>query len=127
MRGRHKHKWDSLRQVLAEKIVYDDNNIRVWMAPDGSGHGLLYYAKQAQVSIQQGGGEEGGGQGQDLMPAHEGCSAQGAGDYDGVLLLPGALLGHSTLAQPVLASVDFSKLGQTKQCVVLSIHLYTPH
>lgn len=51
MRGRHKHKWDSLRQVLAEKIVYDDNNIRVWMAPDGSGQGLLYYAKQAQVGL----------------------------------------------------------------------------
>lgn len=51
MRGRHKHKWDSLRQVLAEKVVYDDNNIRVWMAPDGSGQGLLYYAKQAQVRI----------------------------------------------------------------------------
>jgi hypothetical protein len=49
MRGRHKHKWDSLRQVLAEKVVYDDNNIRVWMAPDGSGQGLIYYAKQAQV------------------------------------------------------------------------------
>lgn len=49
MRGRHKHKWDSLRAVLADKIVYDDNNIRIWMAPDGSGQGLLYYAKQAQV------------------------------------------------------------------------------
>ena len=52
MRGRHKHKWDSLRQVLNEKIVYDDNNIRVWMSPDGSGQGLLYYAKQAQVGLQ---------------------------------------------------------------------------
>jgi hypothetical protein len=49
MRGRHKHKWDSLRQVLTEKIVYDDNNIRIWMAPDGTGQGLLYYTKQAQV------------------------------------------------------------------------------
>jgi hypothetical protein len=49
MRGRHKHKWDSLRQVLADKVVYDDNNMRVWMNPDGSGQGLLYYAKQAQV------------------------------------------------------------------------------
>lgn len=49
MRGRTKYKWDSLKQVLAEKVVYDDNNIRLWMAPDGSGAGLLFYAKQAQV------------------------------------------------------------------------------
>lgn len=49
MRGRHKHKWDSLRQVLSDKVVYDDTNIRIWMAPNGSGQGLMYYAKQAQV------------------------------------------------------------------------------
>lgn len=49
MRGRTKYKWDSLKQVLAEKVVYDDNNVRLWMAPDGSGAGLLFYAKQAQV------------------------------------------------------------------------------
>jgi hypothetical protein len=49
MRGRTKYKWDSLKQVLAEKVVYDDNNVRLWMSPDGSGAGLLFYAKQAQV------------------------------------------------------------------------------
>lgn len=53
MRGKHKHKWDFLRSVLAEKVVYDDNNIRVWYAPGGSGGGLLFYAKQAQVRLQR--------------------------------------------------------------------------
>jgi hypothetical protein len=50
MRGRMKSKYESLRQVLAERVVYDDSNMRVWMAPDGSGQGLLYCAKQAQVT-----------------------------------------------------------------------------
>jgi hypothetical protein len=49
MRGRHKHKWDSLHEVLAARVVYDDNNSRLWMARDGSGQGLLYFSKQAQV------------------------------------------------------------------------------
>eukprot|EP00879_Flechtneria_rotunda_P004486 GHRR01004740.1.p1 GENE.GHRR01004740.1~~GHRR01004740.1.p1 ORF type:complete len:474 (+),score=188.64 GHRR01004740.1:1262-2683(+) len=51
MRGKHKHKWDYLRNVLTDKVVYDDNTIRVWCAPDGSGYGLLYHAKQAQVVL----------------------------------------------------------------------------
>ena len=25
MKGKHKHKWDYLRDILTEKIVYDDN------------------------------------------------------------------------------------------------------
>lgn len=50
MRGKHKHKWDFLRSVLTDKVVYDDSNIRVWYAPEAGGGGLLYYAKQAQVS-----------------------------------------------------------------------------
>lgn len=50
MRGRHRHKWDFLRHVLAEKVVYDDNAFRVWYAPDANGCGLLYSTKQAQVS-----------------------------------------------------------------------------
>lgn len=73
MRGRHKHKWDSLRQVLTEKIVYDDNNIRIWMAPDGTGQGLLYYTKQAQVR----GGRVSGGRGRQVHEA--GCVWHGEG------------------------------------------------
>ncbi|KAF6262534.1 hypothetical protein COO60DRAFT_1624938 [Scenedesmus sp. NREL 46B-D3] len=49
MRGRHRHKWDFLRAVLADKVVYDDNAFRVWFAPDSNGCGLLYATKQAQV------------------------------------------------------------------------------
>eukprot|EP00882_Tetradesmus_deserticola_P013258 GHRQ01014062.1.p1 GENE.GHRQ01014062.1~~GHRQ01014062.1.p1 ORF type:complete len:404 (+),score=192.97 GHRQ01014062.1:311-1522(+) len=49
MRGRHRHKWDFLRAVLAGKVVYDDNAFRVWYAPDSNGCGLLYATKQAQV------------------------------------------------------------------------------
>lgn len=49
MRGRHRHKWDFLRNVLSEKVVYDDNAFRVWYAPEGNGCGLLYSTKQAQV------------------------------------------------------------------------------
>lgn len=49
MRGRHRHKWDFLRQVLAERVVYDDNNFRVWYAPGSNGCGLLYATKQAQI------------------------------------------------------------------------------
>lgn len=48
MRGRHRYKWDYLRSVLNERVVYDDNAFRVWYAP-GSGVGLLFAAKQAQV------------------------------------------------------------------------------
>jgi hypothetical protein len=49
MRGRHRHKWDFLRAVLADKVVYDDNAFRVWYAPGSNGCGLLYATKQAQV------------------------------------------------------------------------------
>ncbi len=49
MRGRHRHKWDFLRSLLDERVVYDDNAFRVWYAPGTSGTGLLFAAKQAQV------------------------------------------------------------------------------
>jgi hypothetical protein len=49
MRGRHRHKWDFLRAVLADKVVYNDNAFRVWYAPGSNGCGLLYATKQAQV------------------------------------------------------------------------------
>jgi hypothetical protein len=49
MRGRHRYKWDFLRAVLADKVVYDDNAFRVWYAPGSNGCGLLYATKQAQV------------------------------------------------------------------------------
>ncbi|WIA09270.1 hypothetical protein OEZ85_008678 [Tetradesmus obliquus] len=49
MRGRHRHKWDFLRAVLADKVVYDDSAFRVWYAPGSNGCGLLYATKQAQV------------------------------------------------------------------------------
>jgi hypothetical protein len=53
MRGKHKHKWDYLKALLAERIVYDDNVMRVWYHPDGDGKGLLYFAKQAQVALER--------------------------------------------------------------------------
>lgn len=50
MKGKHKHKWDYLREVLAERIVYDDNLPRLWYA-DPSARGLLFSCKQAQVNL----------------------------------------------------------------------------
>lgn len=52
MKGKHRHKWDYLRQVLSERIVYDDNRQRVWFFDHLATKGLLYSCRQAQVGGQ---------------------------------------------------------------------------
>jgi hypothetical protein len=52
MKGKHRHKWDYLRQVLSERIVYDDNRQRVWFFDHMATKGLLYSCRQAQVGGQ---------------------------------------------------------------------------
>jgi hypothetical protein len=49
MRGRHRHKWDALKAALNDSVVYDDAHSRMWLPVDGSGQGLVFHAKQAQV------------------------------------------------------------------------------
>uniref|UniRef100_A0A7R9V475 Uncharacterized protein n=1 Tax=Chlamydomonas euryale TaxID=1486919 RepID=A0A7R9V475_9CHLO len=51
MMGRHKHKWEYLREVLADKVVYDDTLNRIWMGSNNIG--LLYTCKQGQVSLEK--------------------------------------------------------------------------
>mmetsp|Transcript_40431 Transcript_40431/g.89814 ORF Transcript_40431/g.89814 Transcript_40431/m.89814 type:complete len:922 (-) Transcript_40431:1054-3819(-) len=51
MKGKHKHKWDYLREILLEKIVYDDMLHRAWYADDAMTQGLLFSCKQAQVNM----------------------------------------------------------------------------
>ena len=51
MRGRHKHKWDFLREVLSERIVYDDVLHRAWFGDEAQGQGLLYTCKQGQINM----------------------------------------------------------------------------
>lgn len=51
MKGKHKHKWDYLREILFEKIVYDDVNHRAWYTDDSKSQGLLFAAKQAQINM----------------------------------------------------------------------------
>jgi hypothetical protein len=64
MKGKHRHKWDFLRQVLSDRVVYDDNSARVWFFDDMARRGLLYSCKQAQVRCRgarcKGGGEGAG-------------------------------------------------------------------
>lgn len=51
MKGKHKHKWDYLRQLLQEKVVYDDIMPRVWYADEAHTQGVLYSCKQAQLNL----------------------------------------------------------------------------
>ena len=48
MKGRHKHKWDFLHEILKERIVYDDTLHRAWFSDDAQMNGLLYACKQGQ-------------------------------------------------------------------------------
>ncbi|MEW5306145.1 MAG: hypothetical protein WDW36_008633 [Sanguina aurantia] len=51
MKGKHKHKWDYLRELLQEKVVYDDITPRVWFADELHTQGVLYSCKQAQLNL----------------------------------------------------------------------------
>lgn len=51
MKGKHKHKWDYLRELLQEKVVYDDLIPRVWFADELHTQGVLYSCKQAQLHL----------------------------------------------------------------------------
>ncbi|GAX76070.1 hypothetical protein CEUSTIGMA_g3513.t1 [Chlamydomonas eustigma] len=53
MRGRHKHKWDFLREILMERIVYDDMLHRAWFADEAQTQGVLYTCKQGQVNMEK--------------------------------------------------------------------------
>ena len=46
MKGKHKQKWDYLREILNEKIVYDDMLHRAWYADESLGQGLLFTCRQ---------------------------------------------------------------------------------
>ncbi|KXZ52828.1 hypothetical protein GPECTOR_8g211 [Gonium pectorale] len=51
MKGKHKHKWDYLREVLAERVVYDDIYHRVWYTDDSMSQGVIFSCKQGQVNM----------------------------------------------------------------------------
>ncbi|GIL46734.1 hypothetical protein Vafri_3654 [Volvox africanus] len=51
MKGKHKHKWDYLREVLAERVVYDDMLQRLWYADDTMTQGIIFACKQGQVNM----------------------------------------------------------------------------
>lgn len=53
MKGKHKHKWDYLREVLFEKIVYDDMVHRAWYTDESMQQGLLFACKQAQINLEK--------------------------------------------------------------------------
>lgn len=63
MKGKHKHKWEYLRQVLLEKIVYDDMVHRAWFTDETMMQGLLFACKQGQANIDKPFGEALQGQG----------------------------------------------------------------
>ena len=49
MKGKHKHKWDYLRDILLERVVYDDHAHRAWYPDSNMTHGLVYTCKQVCV------------------------------------------------------------------------------
>jgi len=51
MKGKHKHKWVYLHNILLERVVYDDQAHRAWYADVNMTQGLVYACKQAQVSF----------------------------------------------------------------------------
>lgn len=53
MKGKHKHKWDYLREILSEKIVYDDMLHRGWYTDDNMTQGLLFACKQGQINMEK--------------------------------------------------------------------------
>ncbi|KAG2498858.1 hypothetical protein HYH03_003050 [Edaphochlamys debaryana] len=53
MKGKHKHKWDYLREVLAERVVYDDMLHRLWYTDDSCGQGVIFSCKQGQVNMER--------------------------------------------------------------------------
>ncbi|KAG1679301.1 hypothetical protein FOA52_009331 [Chlamydomonas sp. UWO 241] len=53
MKGKHKHKWDYLREILNERIVYDDILHRGWFTDETMSQGLLYACKQGQVTLEK--------------------------------------------------------------------------
>lgn len=57
MKGRHKHKWDYLKEVLSERIVYDDMLHRVWYADQQQSQGVLFTCKQGVVVMDKPFGE----------------------------------------------------------------------
>ena len=51
MKGKHKHKWDYLRDILLERVVYDDHAHRAWYPDSNMTHGLVYTCKQVCVGV----------------------------------------------------------------------------
>lgn len=51
MKGKHKHKWDYLRSILMERVVYDDGLHRAFYTDDTMSQGLLYSCKQARACV----------------------------------------------------------------------------
>ncbi len=48
--GKHKQRYDVVRAVLSERVVYDDNVPRVWYQDDHV-NGLMFTCKQAQLNF----------------------------------------------------------------------------
>ncbi|KAG1681310.1 hypothetical protein FOA52_007356 [Chlamydomonas sp. UWO 241] len=51
MKGKHIHKWEYLRSMLQEKVVFDDAHPRAWFADAAKTSGLVFPTKQGQVHI----------------------------------------------------------------------------
>ncbi|PNG99636.1 hypothetical protein TSOC_014581, partial [Tetrabaena socialis] len=51
MKGKHKHKWDYLREVLGERVVYDDMLHRLWHTDDSMSQGVIFTCKQGQINM----------------------------------------------------------------------------
>eukprot|EP00955_Chlamydomonas_euryale_P099721 365239-Chlamydomonas_euryale.AAC.1 len=58
MKGKHKHKWDFLREVLTERIVYDDMVHRAWFTDDS-----MTQVWASAVGVNPGSGVQGLGEG----------------------------------------------------------------
>ncbi|KAG2453449.1 hypothetical protein HYH02_001670 [Chlamydomonas schloesseri] len=53
MKGKHKHKWDYLREVLVERVVYDDMLHRLWYTDESMTQGVLFACKQGQINMER--------------------------------------------------------------------------
>lgn len=77
MKGKHKHKWDFLRQALMERIVYDDPAHRVWWAQQTE------VEKDAGSAAAAAAAAAGGGGGAAARTAGGGMKEEGAGEGGG--------------------------------------------
>ncbi|KAG1679168.1 hypothetical protein FOA52_000524 [Chlamydomonas sp. UWO 241] len=53
MMGKHRPKWEHLKEALAQRVVYDDAQHRIWYTDGSRAQGLLFTAKDGQVNIEK--------------------------------------------------------------------------